>query len=348
MEKNPREITYAQAISEALVQGMELDPQVFIMGLGVDDFKGIFNTTCEAYKKFGVKRVFNTPASENAITGIAIGAALNGKRPIVVHARNDFMFLTLDQMINNAAKWKYACVGSSSIPFVVRGIIGRGWGQGPTHSQSIQSILTHIPGLFVAMPSSPYDVKGILLRSLQVDAPTVILEHRLLYDIEGDVPKNRYTLEFGKAKIVHLGNDVTIVATSYMVVEAMKAARILKSDGIELEVIDPITLQPLDEEAIIESVKKTGRLICADTSWLACGIASEISAIVAEKGFDFLRAPIRRIALPPCPCPVSKKLEDVFYPTYQDIVKTAYDLLNKKVSQGVDRYNEVDTFMGPY
>ena len=343
-----RLLTYAQAISEALVQGMKADPDVFIMGLGADDFKGIFNTTREAFEKFGPKRVFNTPASENALTGIAIGAALMGKRPILVHARNDFMFLALDQMINNAAKWRYTCVGESKIPFVVRGIIGKGWGQGPTHSQSIQSIFAHFPGLYVAMPSTPADAKGLILKSLQVDCPVVILEHRALYDIKGIVPPERYTLEFGKAKILTEGSDITVVAVSHMVPEALKAAHILKAEGIELEVIDLISLQPIDEETIVQSIKKTGRLIVADTSWLRCGISSEVAAIVAERAFDFLKAPIRRIALPPCPCPVSKVLEDVFYPSYADILKSAYRMFKKKISYDFSRFSKVDTFSGPY
>ncbi len=195
-----RSITYAQAISEALTQAMKKDPQIFIFGLGVDDFKGIFNTTREAFVRFGGNRVFDTPASEGALTGIAIGAALNGKRPVLVHARNDFMFLALDQMINNAAKWKYISCGRSSVPFVVRSIIGKGWGQGPIHSQNLAAVLAHFPGLYVAMPSNPYDMKGILMKSLELSTPVVVLEHRALYNVEGEVPEEPYTVEFGRAK----------------------------------------------------------------------------------------------------------------------------------------------------
>jgi len=343
-----RRLTYAQAISEGLVQAMTSDPKVFIMGLGVDDYKGIFGTTRAAFAKFGSRRVFDTPASEGALTGIAIGAALNGKRPVLVHARNDFMFLTLDQMINNAAKWKYVSCGRSSVPFVVRSIIGKGWGQGPIHSQSIQSVFAHFPGLFVAMPSSAYDAKGILLKSLQIDTPVVILEHRALYNIEEEVPVESYTVEFGQARIVREGKDLTIVATSLMVTEALKAAEILKTEGMDIEVIDPVSIQPLDEETIIESVRKTGRLICADTSWSRCGFAAEVAAVVAEKVFGELKAPIKRITLPQCPCPVSKKLEDAFYPTYQDIVKAVYEVFDKRTSSGIHRLQEVDTFVGPY
>ncbi len=343
-----RQLTYAQAISEALIQAMEDDPNVFIFGLGVDDYKGIFGTTREAFLKFGAERVFDVPASEAALTGIAIGASLNGKRPILVHARNDFMFLTLDQMINNASKWKYVYAGRSRVPFVVRGVIGKGWGQGPTHSQSLQSVFAHFPGLIVAMPSIPFDVKGILLKSLQLESPVVILEHRVLYPLQGPVPEERYTVSFGRAKKVLEGEDLTIVAASVMVQEALKAAQILRKDGIRPEVIDPVSIQPLDEDTVIESVRKTGRLIVADTGWLRCGFASEVAATVCEKAFEALKAPIRRIALPECPCPVSKALEDVFYPSYKEIIKIAYELLNKTVRSDIDLQEAAEPFVGPY
>ena len=344
----PRELTYAQAISEALIQGMEQDPDIFIFGLGVDDYKGIFGTTREAFTRFGSSRVFDAPASEGALTGIAIGAALNGKRPVLVHARNDFMFLALDQMLNNAAKWKYTYAGKSSLPFVVRGIIGKGWGQGPTHSQSIQSVLAHFPGLIVAMPSQPYDIKGLFLESFKSDSPVVILEHRALYDLKGAVPKEPYRVPFGCARLLREGKDLTIVATSYLAQEALKAAELLSKEDISVEVIDPVTLQPLDVETIIRSVKKTGRLIAADTSWARCGYASEVLAVVAEKAWGALKAPVRRITLPPCPCPVSQSLEGRFYPTDQDIIRVTYELLGVKGRGFSDDQERKETFFGPY
>ncbi len=340
-------ISYAQAISEATVQAMEADPNVFVFGLGVDDFKGIFNTTREAFAKFGSSRVVGTPASENALTGIAIGAALNGKRPILVHARNDFMFLALDQMLNNAAKWKYSYAGQSSVPIVVRGIIGKGWGQGPTHSQSIQSIFAHFPGLYVAMPSGAYVAKGLLIKSLQIDTPVVLLEHRALYDLKEAVPEKSYTLDFGKARVVRLGRDITIVATSFMVPEAVKAADILQSQGIDPEIIDPVSLNPLDEETILNSVAKTGRLLCADTSWRRCGFAAEVAAIVAEKSFGSLKGPVKRITLADCPCPVSQKLEAEFYPSFQTIVNSVYAMLDRKEKFQMES-PKADVFIGPY
>lgn len=342
-----RHISYGQAISEALCQGMAKDPNVFIFGLGVDDYKGIFNTTRDAFLKFGSARVFDTPASENALTGIAIGAALNKKRPVLVHARNDFMFLALDQMINNAAKWKYTYAGKSTVPIVVRGIIGKGWGQGPTHSQSIQSVLAHFPGMIVAMPSNACDMKGIMLRALTSDAPVVILEHRSLYDLKATVSEEYYTIPFGQARIARPGKDITIVATSWMVTQALKAAEELARVGIDAEVIDPITIAPIDEQTIIQSVQKTGKLIVADTSWMRCSFASEIAAIVADKAFDYLKAPIKRITWPESPCPVSKTLEEAFYPSFEDIITTAYELMNRKDKFEL-KEKIVDTFVGPY
>ncbi|MBL8012356.1 MAG: alpha-ketoacid dehydrogenase subunit beta [Candidatus Omnitrophica bacterium] len=343
-----RQLTYAQSIAEALVQGMEQDPNVFVFGLGVDDYKGIFGTTRAAFEKFGKARVFDAPASEGALTGVAIGAALNGKRPVLVHARNDFMFLALDQLINNAAKWKYTYNGKSTVPFVTRGIIGKGWGQGPTHSQSIQSIFAHFPGLVVAMPSNAYDIKGIILQSLKVDCPVVILEHRSLYDIKAEVPQNPYTVDFGKANVVREGSDVTIVASSLMVFESLKAADVVARDGIQVEVIDPVTIQPLDEKTILRSVAKTGRLICADTSWLRCGFSAEVAAVVAENIPQALKAPVKRIGFPECPSPVSKALEDVFFPSYRDIVSAIYAVAGKEPGVDIPNLQVVDSFKGPY
>jgi len=342
-----RQISYSQAISESLVQGMEENPNAFVFGLGVDDCKGIFGTTNEATKRFGHARVFDVPASENALTGIAIGAALNGKHPILVHARHDFMFLALDQMINNAAKWKYTYAGKTALGFTIRAIIGKGWGQGPTHSQNLQAVLAHFPGIIVATPSNAYDIKGITLEALNHQGPVVIIEHRSLYDLKMDVPKEAYRIAFGKARISRQGKDVTIVATSSMVPEALRAAFVLSEFGIELEIIDPVTIQPLDEEAILTSVKKTGRLICADGDWLNCSFASEVAARVADRGFQDLKAPIKRIGWPNCPAPVSKPLEDAFHPNHKNIIQAVLEILNKR-DLNIPDVEIKDTFVGPY
>jgi pyruvate/2-oxoglutarate/acetoin dehydrogenase E1 component len=346
-ESMTRQITYAQAISEAQVQAMEANPNIFLFGLGVNDCKGIFGTTLEATKRFGESRVFDVPACENALTGIGIGAAINGKHPVLVHARHDFMFLALDQMVNNAAKWKYTYAGKTAVPLAIRAIIGKGWGQGPTHSQNLQAVLMHFPGLVVTAPSNAYDVKGIIMEALNFQGPVVIIEHRGLYDLKMAVPEGAFRLAFGKARISREGRDVTVVATSSMVPEALRAAYILSEFGIELEVIDPVTLQPLDEDAILNSVQKTGRLICADGDWLNCSFTAEVAARMADKAFHALKAPIKRIGWPDCPAGVSKTMEEVFHPTHKNIIRTVLEILDKP-PMSIPDVEIKDTFVGPY
>jgi pyruvate/2-oxoglutarate/acetoin dehydrogenase E1 component len=343
-----RQIKYSQAISEGTVQAMERDPNIFITGIAVDYPSGIFGSTVEATKRFGPKRVFDSPAMENALTGIAVGAAAVGKRPIIVHPRNDFMFLSFDMLINLAAKWRYMYGGNGGIaPIVIRAIVGRGWGQGPTHSQSTHAPVAHFPGLVVAMPAFPADAKGLLLSALQHSGPVLILEHRTLYDTVGDVPEDPIPTPFGKAAVVRKGSDITIVATSHMSYEAVHAADELAKNGISAEVVDLRTIRPLDETTILESVKKTGRLIVADTSWELCGVSSEVAALVAEKGFSHLKAPVRRIALADCPAPVSQPLEKAFYPTASTIAKAAMVMLGKEHGS-LGHLDRADTFKGPY
>ena len=268
-----RVLKYWQALAEGLVQAMERDPQVFVFGIGVDDHKGIFGTTREAFERFGPTRVFDVPIAEQALTGVAIGAAVMGKRPVIVHARNDFMFLATDQMINLAAKWRYMYAGASQVPIVVRSIIGKGWGQGATHSQSLQSLFGHFPGLQVVMPALPRDAKGLTLAALQSRAPVVILEHRSLYETEGPVPAAPQPTPIGTAAVVREGSDVTVVAASLMVVEALLAADVLAPLGVSVEVVDVRSIRPLDVDTIVGSVRRTGRLVVADTSWPAYGLS---------------------------------------------------------------------------
>ncbi len=343
-----RILTYAQAIAEALVLGLKRDPKAFIFGLGVDDYKGIFGTTQEAAKVFGSSRVFDVPAAEGALTGIAIGTALNGYHPVLVHARNDFMFLALDQMLNNAAKWAYTYNGQTRLPLIIRGIVGQGWGQGPTHSQNLQSILAHFPGLIVASPSDAVQVKGVLLKAFETQSPVVMIEHRALYEEKKIVPEGWYTVDFGKAVCVREGKDVTIVATSVMAHMASLAADVLAQEGISVEVIDPVTVQPLDEQGILASVAKTGRLICCEPGWLNCSVSSEVAAMVAQKGFYDLKAPIQRIGWPFCPLPVSKELEQAFYPNQKTIMQAVYQILG--IQKELKEYTVAakESFKGPY
>jgi pyruvate dehydrogenase E1 component beta subunit len=342
-----REITYAAALSEGLVQAMDADPSIFVTGIGVDYSGGIFGTTLDALRQFGPKRVFDAPAMENALTGIAIGAAADGKRPVIVHARNDFMFLAFDQMINLAAKWKYMFGGTSGVPIVVRGVIGRGWGQGATHSQSIQSTLAHFPGLNVVMPAFPADAKGLTLAACRHSSPVIILEHRSLFGTKGPVPETDESVPIGKGRLVVEGKDITIVATSFMAYEALHAVEELAKEGVKAELIDPRSIRPLDEDIILESVAKTGHLVVADTSWELCGFASEVAALVAEKAFSFLKAPVRRITLANCPAPVSLTLEKAFYPRASTIATVAIAVM-KGHDREYSRLDRDDDFKGPY
>jgi pyruvate/2-oxoglutarate/acetoin dehydrogenase E1 component len=343
-----RKIKYSQALSEGLVQAMERDPNVFLTGIAVDYPSGIFGSTIEATKRFGPSRVFDAPAMENALTGILIGAAAVGKRPIIVHPRIDFMFLSFDMLLQLSAKWRYMYGGNGGMaPIVVRAIVGRGWGQGSTHSQSLHAPLAHFPGLTVVMPSFPADAKGLMLSALQHTGPVVIIEHRSLYDTEGDVSEDPVPVPLGKAAVVRQGKDITIVATSFMSYEAVYAADELAKNGISAEVVDLRSIRPLDEETILASVKKTGRLIVADTSWELCGITSEVAALVAEKGFNSLKAPVRRIALANCPAPVSYSLEKVFYPSSSTIAKAAMAMLGKEIGS-LGLIDRKDNFKGPY
>ncbi len=328
-----RQLKYKEAISEGLCQAMERDPSIFVTGIGVDYSAGIFGTTTEALKRFGPSRVFESPASENALTGICIGAAAMGKRPVFVHARVDFSFLAMDQLFNLAAKWKYMYGGNAgSVPIVTRMIIGRGWGQGATHSQSLQSVFGHFPGMRVMMPATPKDAKGVMINSLLADCPTIILEYRSLYEIEGEVPEGLYS-SLPKANVIRHGTDLTIVATSFMVQESKDAAIELAKEGIDVEIIDPRSIRPLDKDTIIASIRKTGRLLVVDTSWSLYGFAAEIAALAAEYAHDKLKCPVRRITLPDCPAPVSKPLEDEFYPTASTIVNAVHEMMGNRIEK---------------
>lgn len=342
-----RQLKYSQALSEGIVQAMERDPNIFMTGIAVDYPSGIFGSTVEATKRFP-DRVFDSPAMENALTGIAVGAAAMGKRPIIVHPRNDFMFLAFDNLINLAAKWHYMYGGNAGIaPIVVRAVIGRGWGQGASHSQSLQSPLAHFPGLTVVMPAFPGDAKGLMLSALTHTGPVVVLEHRSLYETVGDVAEGPIPTPLGEAAVVRAGSDITIVATSFMAYEAIHAADQLAKEGVSAEVIDPRSIRPLDEATILASIKKTGRLIIADTSWELCGFSSEVAALAAEKGFQHLKTPVRRIATANCPAPVSQPLEKAFYPTATTIGKAAMSMMGR-FSGHFGSIDREDTFKGPY
>jgi pyruvate/2-oxoglutarate/acetoin dehydrogenase E1 component len=331
--RGDRPLTYREAIREAQDQALRIDPNVFIMGEGVDDPGGIFGTTLNLHTAYGRDRVIDLPLAENGFTGIAIGAAIAGMKPILVHMRMDFLLLSMDQIVNHASKWRYMFGGRQTVPITIRSIIGRGWGSAAQHSQSLHGLFTHIPGLKLVMPSTAYDVKGLLLASIADEDPVMCVEHRWLYDQTDNVPENMYTIEIGKGRIVRKGTDVTILAISHMVPEALKAAKVLEEkDGIRCEIIDPRTLRPLDEKVILKSVKKTGKLLIADYGWNTGGVSAQIASIIAEKAFFHLDAPIQRICLPDAPTPAAPVLEEAFYPGAEDIVR-----LVRRMAKGRDR-----------
>lgn len=347
-----RILKYREALNEGLVQAMESNPNIFVMGCGVDDEGGIFGTTKAASEKFGKKRVLDTPLAENAIAGIGVGSSIMGKRPVIVHARNDFLFLAMDQIINHAAKWNVMSGGRLHCPMVVRAIVGRGWGQGAQHSQSLQTFFSHIPGLKVMMPSTAYDAKGLLLASLKDKETVISIEHRLLYETETSVPEEPYTIPFGKGDIKKIGRDITIVAFSYMVKEALDAAEILAKEEIDVEIVDPRCTSPLDMDLILKSIRKTKRLLVTDTSWTSYGVSAEICARVCEEAFDALVAPVKRVALPNINTPCASNLEKEFYPSAQSLVHAARLLMGEKRVMVAEKAKSISkehsNFHGPF
>lgn len=325
-EKCGRALGYHEAIHEALQQAMRKDKRVFVMGQGVDDPDGMFGATKNLHQEFGRERVFDTPLSEGALTGISIGAALAGMRPIYFHNRPDFLLLAMDQLVNHAAKWSYMFGGAKNVPLVIWACIGRGWGAAAQHSQALQGLFMHVPGLKLVMPATCYDAKGLMLAAIADQNPVLIIDHRFNFNNKGFVPPEPYTVPIGKGVIRRKGIDVTIVAVSHLVAEAFQAAGEASAYGIEAEIIDPRTLRPLDEKIILDSVAKTGRLIIADCDWKTGGITAEIGAMVAEKGFAYLKAPIRRIAHPDLPTPSARSLEDAYYIGKNQIKKAILEL----------------------
>lgn len=345
-----RIITFEKAVNEAIFQEMKRDKRVFLFGLDVTDHKRIFGTT-KGLEVFGSERFFGTPLSEDAMTGVALGAAITGLRPIHVHIRADFLLLAMNQLMNMVATASFGSAGKLKAPLVIRAIIGRGWGQGFQHSKSMQSIFAHIPGLKVVMPSRPYDAKGLLISAIRDDNPIIFLEHRWLYWMEGDVPSNPYTIPLGKSHILRSGKDITIVATSWMNIEAFEAAEILsRKHGIEAEIIDVRTIYPLDDESIVKSVTKTGYCIVADYDWEFCGFSAEVAARVAEKCFNKLKSPVGRIAFPHTFTPTTRPLENAFYPNAATIIREVEKKLGLKEAdlRGENFYSWENRFKGPF
>ena len=350
-----REITFAAAINEAIHETMDNDKNVICYGLGVTDPKSVFDTTKGLEARFGGDRVFDMPTSENAMTGIAIGAALDGIRPVVTHQRLDFFLLAMDQLINSASKWYYMFGCQQSVPITIRLIIGRGWGQGPTHSQNLQAWFAHMPGLKVVMPTTPEDAKGLLTASIMDPNPVVFLEHRWLHNAEGNVPEGFYSKPLGKARQARKGSDITIVSMSYMTIEALHAADYLAEQGVDCEVIDLLTIRPLDWDSVFESVRKTGKLLALDTGFTTGSVAGEIVARVAMDCFDSLTCKPARLAMPDFPEPTSPALTKGFYVRAADIAIQVLDmmgmdnsLVKEHLPESVPHDVPGDWFKGPF
>jgi len=322
-----RKLQYSLAINEALHQMMSADRSVFIIGQGVRSPWYVGNTMRGLLERFGPKRVIDTPVSENAMTGAAVGAAIVGMRPIAVHPRVDFMIYAFDPIINQAANWHYMFGGNSTVPVVIWGIVNRGGEQAAQHSQALHALFAHIPGLKVVMPSTAYDAKGLMVAALRDDNPVVYIDDRWLYDREDIVPKELYEVPIGKGIMRRRGTDLTLVSISYAMRDAEMACAELVRDGIDVELIDLRSAKPLDEELLLRSVRKTGRIVIIDGGWRFLGFSAEVAAVVSEKAFSSLRAPVKRVALPDCPAPASRVLEKEYYEMKSKIIAAAKEIV---------------------
>jgi len=342
-ESSLNEISFVEAINQALFSAMETSEDVFCYGLGIDDPGRIFATTKGLVEKFP-ERVFDMPTAENAMTGIGIGAAIAGMRPVMVHQRLDFFLLALDQLINNAAKWHYMFNGQRSVPLTIRLLIGRGWGQGPTHAQNLQALFAHIPGLKVLMPATPQDAKSMLLESIFDNNPVVFLEHRWLHNQQGvvaqdNVKQHEDYLPIGKARVVNTGNDITIIAMSYLSIEAMRAVKGLNEQGINAELIDLRTVKPIDWPTILSSVNKTGRVLVLDSGATTGSIAGDIITHIVENIFSSLKCAPQRLAMPDIPEPTSYELTKNYYFGAKEIAERAHKMVINECS--IDLYQEL-------
>lgn len=316
-----RRISFLKALNEAMAEEMRRDPDVFVLGEDVQ--VGVFGQTSGLVKEFGKDRILNTPIAENAIAGVAIGAAMNGMRPVLEIMFADFIMLAMDQICNQMAQWRYITGNQYGLPVTVRTSVGAGFRSGYGHSQSVQSQLIQTPGLIIVEPSTPFDAKGLLKSSIRCNDPVIFFEHKrlMLGGVEGEVPEEDYTIPFGEAVIRKQGKDVTIVAAGAMVYEAINAARELGNEGIDVEVIDLRTIVPLDRDTVFESLAKTGRLVTVEESRMRGGVGAEIAALACSDYFSLLKAPVKRVAAPMVPVPGSPILEDLYLPNKDSIVR---------------------------
>jgi pyruvate/2-oxoglutarate/acetoin dehydrogenase E1 component len=321
------EITFREAIREALIEEMHRDPSVILLGESIGIRGGSYQVAKGLVDIFKEERVIDMPISESGFIGAAVGAALLGARPVADLQFNDFLPIALDHIANDAAKMRYMFGGKAKVPVVIRTFFGAGTSTGCSHSQSLEAWVVHCPGLKVVMPSTPADAKGLLKAAIRDDDPVIFFEHRLLYAIRGKVPDDEYVIPLGQADVKRAGRDVTVVATATMVQKALAAAEELSQEGIEIEVLDPRSLLPLDRDTVVNSVKKTGRLLIAHEACKTGGVGAEIAAIAAKEAFGYLDAPIERVCAPDVPVPFSPPLEKFYIPKKEDIVNTARKMM---------------------
>jgi pyruvate dehydrogenase E1 component beta subunit len=321
-----RKLKYSLAINEAINQAMEKDESVFLIGQGVESPWYVGNTCLGLIEKYGRERVIDTPVSENAITGAAVGAAIAGMKPIIVHPRFDFLLYACDPIINEAANWNYMNGGRLSVPVVFWPIINRGGEQAAQHSQALQAIFAHIPGLKILAPSNAYDAKGLMISSIFDPNPVIFVDDRWLYNTEEIVPENFYDVPIGKANIISEGTDLTLISYSFMITQCKKAIEELKN-RYSIELIDLRTIKPIDIETIKKSVNKTGKVVVVDATWKSFGVSSEIVALINDYCFSSLKTSVKRVTLPDCPAPAASTLEEVYYPDYKNIINTINEIL---------------------
>jgi len=345
-----RKISYREALNEAMAEEMRRDSGVFVYGIDVADHKRIFGSTKGLVEEFGQERCFSTPLSEDAMTGFGMGAAINGMRPIHIHMRVDFLLLAMNQLANMLSAHHYGTGGILKVPMVIRAIIGRGWGQSFQHSKTMHSCFGHIPGLKVVMPTTPNDAKWLLISAIRDDNPVIVLEHRWLYDAVGEVNDEDQPIPLNQPNILRSGKDVTIVATSWMNIEALQAAKVLERQGADVEIIDARAVSPLDDTLILQSVEKTGHCIVADNDWIHCGFGAELSARVSEKCFGKLKSPVYRMGFAPTPCPCTRPLENKFYPGAETMIRVIEAKLGIDAVDvsGEDFYSYENKFRGPF
>jgi len=324
-----REITFSEAIREALREEMKRDGTVFLMGEDIGRFGGVFGVTKGLVEEFGEERIRDTPISETALVGGAVGASIAGTRPVVEIMFADFLAICMDEIHHKAGKWRYSHGGQFKLPLVIRTAMGHVFGAGPEHSECPEAFYLHSPGLKIAVPSTPYDVKGLLKTAIRDDNPVLFFEHKLLYNTKGPVPEKEYLVPFGRADIERNGRDITLVTYSFMTHEALKASEILSKEGIEVEVIDLRTLSPMDKETVINSVKKTNRLIIVEEGNRTGGVGAEITAWVLEEAFDYLDAPVKRVASKDVPIPFNPVMEGFVIPNTGDIIRAIKEVVYK-------------------